>query len=153
MIVYRISKSSYIKGLSGTGAGLYGGRWNPPGINLLYTAGSISLACLEFLANNYHLMSPSDICLAKIEIDTGSIKELKVNQLPNHWDEKTFIPTFTQKVGADFVRANEYYVLKTPSAIVSEEFNFLLNPFHEHHQKTMIKEILDPFLLDFRLFK
>lgn len=153
MVVYRISKRIYIKDLSGTGSGLYGGRWNPPGINLLYTAGSISLACLEFLANNYHLMAPPDICLAKIEIETSALKELKVNQLPNHWDEKTFIPAFTQKMGADFVHANKYYVLKMPSAIVSEEYNYLLNPAHPDHQKTTIKEILDPFSLDSRLFK
>jgi len=153
MVVYRISKRSYIKDLSGTGAGLYGGRWNPPGINLLYAAGSISLACLEFLANNYHLMAPPDICLAKIEIPTGTLKELDVNQLPDHWDKKAFIPSSTQQIGADFVRANEQYALKVPSAIVSEEYNYLLNPAHPDHQNTMIIEIVDPFTLDSRLFK
>ncbi len=153
MIVFRISKRAYIKDLGGTGAGIYGGRWNPPGINLLYTAGSISLACLEFLVNNYHLMAPPDICLAKIEILTGSLKELKWSQLPDQWDEKTFIPASTQKVGSAFVATKQYYVLKVPSAIVSEEFNYLLNPMHPDHQKTVIKEIIDPFSLDSRLFK
>tara|TARA_Y100001972_G_scaffold122909_1_gene169331 strand:- start:1208 stop:1681 length:474 start_codon:yes stop_codon:yes gene_type:complete len=153
MIVYRISKRIYIKDLEGTGAGLYGGRWNPPGVRLLYTAGSVSLACLEFLVNNYHLLSPPDICLAKIEIKTTAIKELEKDQLPDQWDEKAFIPTFTQEIGADFVKANEHYVLKIPSVIVSEEHNYLLNPNHPDHQKTIIKEVADPFSMDSRLFK
>lgn len=153
MIVYRISKPAYINDLEGTGAGLYGARWNPPGIRLLYTAGSISLACLEFLANNYHLMAPPDICLAKIEINSTSIRELNLNQLPENWDEKTFIPASTQKIGADFAKSNMNYVLKVPSAIISEEYNFLLNPMHSDHQKTEVKEIIDPFTLDSRLFK
>lgn len=153
MIVYRISKLAYIEDIEGTGAGLYGGRWNPPGISLLYTAGSISLACLEFLANNYHLMAPPDICLAKIEIPTISLTELKVHQLPDHWDEKTFIPAATQQIGADFAHAKTHYVLKIPSYIVPEEHNYLINPSHPDHRKTTIKEVFDPFSMDSRLFK
>ena len=55
--------------------------------------------------------------------------------------------------GADFVRAKTHYVLKIPSAIVSEEHNYLINPTHEDHQKAILKEIIDPFTLDSRLFK
>ncbi len=65
-----ITKRAYSRVFSGAGAGLYGGRWNPRGINLLYTAGYFSLAHLEYLANNVHLISPPDICLAKIVLNT-----------------------------------------------------------------------------------
>ncbi len=72
--------------------------------------------------------------------------------IPDKWDEKTFIPLSTQTQGADFAKDNKYYVLKVPSAIISEEFIYLLNPNHQDHQNSKILEIIDPFNLDARFF-
>ena len=68
MLLYRISKSIYADDLSGTGAGFYGGRWNPKGFQMVYTAGSTSLAILEFLAHNFQLMPQLELTLATIDI-------------------------------------------------------------------------------------
>lgn len=153
MLVYRISKQKYIRDLSGTGAGLYGGRWNPPGINLLYTAGSISLACLEYLVNNFHVMGSTDICLAKIKVHKPApLLEVDVKSLPHDWNETSYTPLSTQETGADFVKNDAHYLLKVPSAIVPDEFNLLLNPLHHHHTETVIEDLIDPFVLDERLF-
>lgn len=154
MLVYRICKQVYANDLSGTGAGLYGGRWNPRGINLLYTAGSISLACLEYLVHNIHLMAPNDICLSIIE--TGKKPEMVSigpSKLPTDWNEKSYLPQSTQEVGRDFIDEGKAYVLKVPSAIVPGEFNFLLNPLHPSHQSVKIIEQITPFELDDRLFR
>jgi RES domain-containing protein len=51
MILYRFAHRKFAKDLSGTGARLKGGRWNPPGIPVIYTSENISLALLEILAN------------------------------------------------------------------------------------------------------
>ncbi|MEJ0082357.1 MAG: RES family NAD+ phosphorylase [Puia sp.] len=51
MIVYRICKTMYAKDLNGAGARKYGGRWNQPGFECLYTSESRALALLEFTVN------------------------------------------------------------------------------------------------------
>lgn len=152
MLVYRICKSKYVRDLSGKGAALYGGRWNPPGIHLLYTAGSISLACLEYLANNFHIISSQDICLVKIRVnDESSVEECDLQSLGLNWNQKNYIPQTTQAIGENFVRESQSYMLKVPSAIVPQEYNFLLNPMHPHHKSTIIEEVVEPFILDGRL--
>ncbi len=49
---WRIVKSRHAPtAFTGDGAGLKGGRWNHPGVPLVYAAGSISLATLEMLVH------------------------------------------------------------------------------------------------------
>jgi len=154
MLVYRISHKRYVNDLAGTGAGLFGGRWNPIGLNLIYTAGSISLATLEYLVHNLHLISKNEVCLAKIQIeDKAPIEGLNLKDLPPDWSEKTYTPQSTQQIGERFIQTGKNYILKVPSAIVPDEFNLLLNPTHSWHQKTKIVEIIDPFRFDARLFQ
>jgi len=152
MFVYRINKREFIKDLNGTGAGLFGARWNPRGMNMLYTSGSVSLASLEYLVHNYHILSRNNVALAKIEINTDSINELSKKDLPKDWNENTYTPQSTQQIGASFLSRAEHYILKVPSAIVPMEFNYLLNPLHPEHRSTVVKEIIDPFEIDDRLF-
>ena len=50
MIVYRLLQAAcQNEPLSGQGAALYGGRWNPKGLSLLYTTESPALSLLEVL--------------------------------------------------------------------------------------------------------
>src|ERR1700739_4951597 len=52
MEAWRITRArKSAEALSGEGARIYGGRWNSPGIRMVYTAGSRSLAILEILAH------------------------------------------------------------------------------------------------------
>ena len=146
MLVYRISKNIFSNDLTGTGAGLFGGRWNPKGINLVYTTSSISLATLEYLVHNFHIMQSHDLCLTKIQIgNSSSIELVNPKKLPKDWNEKSYLPVSTQQIGADFFTNKKHYILKVPSAIVPGEFNYLLNPFHPKHTKTKIIEKVSPF--------
>ena len=152
MHVYRISKKVHINDLSGIGAGLYGGRWNPKGINLVYTSSSIALASLEYLVHNYHLLSTAEICLAKIKIGTPKpVQELQIKDLPLEWNLQMKELQATQQIGKEFYLQRNDYILKVPSAVVPQEFNILLNPLHKHHARTKVIEIIDPFVFDQRL--
>ncbi len=151
MIVYRICSTPYAYDLNGTGAALYGGRWNPPGLPLLYTAGSISLSYLEYLAHNIHILTSKAISLVKISIDINAkIDEMDIAALPDNWRAISYIPDTTQKIGVSFITRRESYILKVPSAIVPNEYNYLLNPQHPDHRSTQVTECIDSFEIDKR---
>jgi len=153
MFVYRISKKTYGKDLSGIGAGIYGGRWNPKGLNMVYSASSIALASLEFMVHNYHLLSTAKICMAKIEIASPfSLKEIPIQELPKGWNLQMQSQFLTQKLGKEFLQENKHYILKVPSAVIPGEYNLLLNPFHKEHSNTKVVDMIDPFVFDKRLF-
>ena len=58
MQVWRIcSRRRSRTALQGEGSRLYGGRWNPPGVSVVYTSGSLALAALEMFVN----LDPEDM--------------------------------------------------------------------------------------------
>lgn len=154
MFVYRISKKEYIHDLSGIGAALYGGRWNPKGMNLIYSASNIALAYVEFLVHNYHILSKTHVCLACIKIpDKTNSHTIKISELPDDWNKNNSYLQITQNIGKTFITNNASYILKVPSAVVPGEYNYLLNPQHRLHSNTVIQDIIDPFKFDPRLLK
>lgn len=153
MRVYRICKTAYAEDLNGTGAALFGGRWNPKGFPMLYTAGSTSLAILEFMAHNFHLMPELDLTLTVLEVKLRkNIEEINIDALPPNWNKALSNQRFTQGLGAEFLNAKRAYALRVPSVLAPHEFNILLNPKHPAHQEINIIEKYDAFKLDDRLF-
>lgn len=153
MKVYRISKTEYADNLTGTGAALYGGRWNPKGFSVVYTAGSISLAILEFMAHNLQLIPNLSLTLSVIEISEPlEVKEVQHEDLPPRWSKPFQSQRFTQGLGAEFLKAKRAYAMKVPSALVPLEFNLLLNPTLPDHQSTRIIHRIENFKIDERLY-
>ena len=112
----------------GTGAALNGARWNSPGVEVIYTAATLSLAALEILV---HLsVLPDDYVATEIHIpDRIGIEHVPDNQLPPHWD--AIIPTrASQTFGDVWAGTRRSAVLTVPSSIIPSERNLLLNPAH-----------------------
>lgn len=141
MRVFRIERQKYLETtLAGIGAAMPEGfRWNSLNTFLVYTSGSRALAMLEV---SVHLdLSddlPTDRYYVEIDIpDDVDILELRRTDLPEGWDSKP--PSlFTQYIGDDFVNQNSAAVLKVPSAIIPEEFNYLINPRHPYAGKIRV---------------
>lgn len=150
MIVYRICKDRFTKDLNGTGAKLHGGRWNNTGTALLYSAESRSLCTLELAVHLPLGITPKNFKLVSIEIPDSSIKILKTAQLPKDWNT---LPhgNATQEIGDLFVKENKVLVLKVPSTIVNQEYNYLVNPEHELFDKVKVRKV-EEFSFDTRLF-
>lgn len=151
MRVFRIERERYLDTtLSGIGASITKGyRWNSSNTSLVYTAESRALATLEV---SVHLdLSedlPSDRYYVEINISENiTILEVNVEDLPEDWNAKPPTTT-TQMIGDDFVNQNEAAVLKVPSSIVPQEFNYLINPLHDDFKKIKIVKktimIFDP---------
>lgn len=128
MLLYRISKCTYINDLSGTGARLYGGRWNNIGRPMVYTASSRSLAVLEVLVHLPPTIIPDDFCQVTFDVP-NDVQVLDVDALPENWQDYPE-PSLLKSMGDAFLKLNKHLLLKVPSAIVKEEFNYLLNPAH-----------------------
>jgi len=153
MRVYRIEREKYLKStLTGIGASMTKGyRWNSLNTKLVYTAESRALATLE-VAVHLDLSEdlPTDRYFVEIEIpDDISIQEVHLKDLPKDWDAKPPIAT-TQIIGDDFVTDNLAAVLKVPSAIVPQEYNYLLNPAHPDFKRIKILSKI-PMRFDARL--
>ncbi|WP_028527054.1 RES family NAD+ phosphorylase [Runella limosa] len=152
MKVYRIEREKYLKTtLLGIGASMAKGyRWNSLYTRLVYTAESRALATLEV---SVHLdLSedlPSDRYYVEIDIpDDLTMLEVSLEDLPDDWNAKP--PTVTtQTIGDDFVLGNEAAVLKVPSSIVPQEFNYLINPSHPDAPRISITNIT-PMTFDAR---
>ena len=136
MLVYRIADRKYINDLSGTGAAMYGGRWNSKNTYMLYTAESPALALLETVV---HLgkIPVKGFCMATIDIPEDKIQTFKSHDLPSDWF-KNPAPDYLKTIGDYFVRTNKYLALKIPSVIIPEEHNYLLNPDFPEFNKVKI---------------
>ena len=152
MRVFRVEREKYLKTtLEGNGAALTEGyRWNSLNTFLVYTAESRALAMLEV---SVHLDLSEDLPTDRyyVEIfipDDIAILELNIEDLPDQWDSKPPILE-TQYIGDDFVKENNAAVLKVPSSIVNEEFNYLINPRHPDIEKIFIASTT-PFKFDSR---
>ncbi|MEI2421399.1 RES family NAD+ phosphorylase, partial [Arthrospira platensis SPKY2] len=105
-----------------------GFRWNSQNTRLVYTAESRALAMLEiFVHLDLNEDLPNDRYFVTIEIpEDVLILELQQNDLPPHWNTSPPIVQ-TQYIGDSFVFQNEAAVLKVPSAVVADEYNYLIN--------------------------
>lgn len=148
MLLYRIAEEQFARDLSGDGARLYGGRWNPKGIPMLYTAESVALAALEVLVR---ISTPKRFSRIIYQVPDGaSLETITVESLPPDW----LIPypnASLIEAGGSWARERRSLLLKVPSAVVrGEGWNYLVNPLHPEFSAVTIADIA-PFVHDARL--
>ena len=149
MNVYRINDCKYITDLSGSGAAIYGGRWNSKGTYIIYTAQNHALALLETVVHMGKVPA-NGYCMATIEIPEDSIETLVPEKLPADWQNNP-PPNYLKTIGDRFIKANKHLALKIPSVLMMEEHNFLLNPAHPAFKKVKIASSR-PIRVDERLY-
>src|SRR5580765_154697 len=131
MDLYRITQESYSNDLSGDGSRIFGGRWNSEGRYALYTSANRSLALLETLAHiPAKLFRNKKYILVTVFLpDKASLKFIEEKDLPNNWDALD-IQHVTQKIGDNFLEEQKGLLLRVPSVLMPEEFNYIINPLH-----------------------
>lgn len=150
MKVHRISRAKYISDLSGTGAKLHGGRWNPKGYALLYTSENKALAALEVLVHLTPLTVPNDLKILTLEISQKELIEFDKRKFKEINQQKNAV-SLCQKEGKDWVDTNNSLGLIVPSILIPGEHNILINPLHSSFRKIDVLEIED-FNFDKRFF-
>ncbi len=152
MRVHRIVKARHaLSPLDGEGARRVGGRWNSPGLPVVYCASSLSLAVLELLVHVDPADIPDDLVAIVAEIpDHLPVEQWLPRDLPGPWREEASKPVL-QAMGGAWVKAATSAVILVPSVIVPSETNALINPAHPDTPKIMVIE-RSAFTLDPRLF-
>lgn len=132
----------------GEGARLFGGRWNSPGVAVVYASRHKSLAALEQLVH-FTPRTPNRFKAFSFQFNDSMIENVLLRTLPKDWRQEPPPPT-TQQFGDAWVRESRSAVLIVPSIIIPEELNCLLNPAHPDFKKIVIGKPED-FFFDPRL--
>jgi RES domain-containing protein len=129
--VFRLANTLYAS-LDGSG-GLHGnGRWHHTGYRVTYAGSSRALAVLERFVHDKNSLTVPDLQMITIHIPDEMVFVQRFEQdLPKRWDTTdNDNQQATQNIGTDFLKDNVFAFLKTPSAIVPHEYNYVLNPLH-----------------------
>lgn len=152
MKVWRLTRAPFANApFDGTGPARGGGRWNSRGVRLAYASSSRALAILEVLVHVTRANAPADYVFIEADLPDDAVEELDITRLPGDWRAEP-PPAPLRTIGDSWVRNNTSVALRVPSALVPEEYNFLVNPAHGRFKDLRIVgaphlAILDPRLL------
>ncbi len=133
----------------GTGAMLYGARWNSPGRRVIYASETYSGALLEILVHASGDI-PRTHSYIEIEIPAElSVEELAPDALP-HWDAQSFESART--FGNRWYDDRRSPVLIVPSVVTRVERNILINEQHPDFARIRASQP-EPVRWDVRLWR
>lgn len=138
---FRLCKTKFLaSAFSGEGARLHGGRWNSPGLAVVYTSSSLSLATLEVLV---HLEDPAAFARlfswVPLELPEDAVERIDPVTLPDAWHADG-ANSASQSVGDAWLRSMRSPVLAVPSVVTPGEWNYLLNPAHRRFAEIQFGE-------------
>ena len=134
---------------TGEGPGRYGGRWNSPGVRVVYVSEYQSTAALEVFANRMPFILEEEYKAFHLQWPDDLTENLPLKQLPENW--RIHPPSReARQIGDRWVKERRSAVLALPSAVSPADTNFLLNPEHPDFKRIRIAPPID-FEFDPRL--
>jgi RES domain-containing protein len=129
-ILYRIIRDKYQHTpLSTEGSRLFGGRWNPKGVGVLYATSTPELGLVETLAHapsiRYEDLPTYWVFSVEVPDD---IRYISREALPAYWRDETY--ERTQGWLKDWLAAPDQLGVAIPSVLVPLSYNVLLHPAH-----------------------
>ncbi|MCM4153578.1 RES domain-containing protein [Arenibacter sp. N53] len=141
MKLFRITREKYAEKLEASGRT---NRWNMEKQYVIYASSSRSLATLELVAHRNAIMEGIKYKMVIINIPDKNnfIHTVDTKKLAIDWHllENRYA---TQKYGSDWYSKRSSTVLKVPSAIIKQEFNFVINTQHPDFSEITIEGIED----------
>lgn len=140
MIFYRLERlgrTSAAKAFSGEGGLHYALRWNSCGTRLVYTSGSVALACLETLVHMQMAAKSEERWLFTVDIPDRFVEELR--PLPKDWNVEP-AGSASQIAGDQWIASGRSVALLVPSVVVPLEKNALINPRHPQFRLEWVKK-------------
>ena len=148
---WRIAKKQFALDRQGSGARYTGGRWNSPGVAVVYAGISPEIAAMEKLVHTGDII-PSDLVLLRFDLpDAESLyRHYGIEDLPDGWDA---LPGSAAAViqGDNFVMDGDFLGMIVPSSVMREANIIVLNPNHTAFAD-VVMAIVRAFEFDSRLF-
>ena len=115
--------------MTGEGARIAGGRWNPAGLPAVYLAESRALAALEILVHAPREAMHLDWRVLEVEVPDEWVETVDPGGLPDDWRSLPSSPG-ARGFGGAWLREHGGLALRLPSVIIPEEHTLLVDPFH-----------------------
>ena len=140
MLVYRIVQKKYSDTLFASGIE---GRWNSKGNKVLYCSESIALAFLENMVRRQGIGFNMSFKIMIIKVPSKlRITLIDTGDLSKGWrDSKNYL--LCQSQGDAWYRNCKTLLLKAPSAVLPESFNYVINTEHTDYKKVKLIETTD----------
>lgn len=150
MEVFRISAERHSSTLTTSGRE---NRWNKAGEMVLYFGSSRSLSTLEMIVHRTAIkpLEPHKITIVSIPDDDKLIHQIRIDELPLNW--RTLGAYYTlQQIGSDWYNSKKSLILKIPSAIIIQEYNYVINTEHPAFKDKVLFIRQEDYFWDDRLF-
>jgi RES domain-containing protein len=149
MEIFKICKEKYAQNLQASGVS---NRWNKKDEFVIYAGSSRSLSTLETVVQRSGINTAHKYKMLKINIDDSIfVKEISIIDLPIKWESlEAYVDL--QEIGSKWYQSNESLVLKVPSVIIKEEFNFVINTKHPFFEENVKLAAIEDFFWDKRFF-
>ena len=139
MEVYRIHDRRF-PALSGFGAARWGGRWNPPGVAVVYTSAACEGTLLEILARLEIGHIPADYVASRIVLPADT--EVHIFDETEHPDWRR--RHRSHDVGREWVNSGRTLAMVVPSLVARPwGRNVVLIPDHPDFARVRVAEVVD----------
>ena len=140
---WRIVRASREKtAFTGEGPWRYGGRWNSPGVRVVYVSEHQSTAALEVFVNRVPFILDEKYKAFHLEWPDRLTEIFPVTKLPADC-KRSPPPPEAMEIGNRWMREQQSSVLALPSALSPADRNFLLNPGHPDFKQIRIAPPID----------
>jgi RES domain-containing protein len=152
MQIWRICRERFAdEAFSGVGARRFGGRWNSPGVPMVYASSSLALAAIELFVHLEPGLQPDDLVYFAAQLPEGEpATRLDSDHLPANWWTDDLDPV--RELGDKWIREKTSLAIQVPSAALRMEWNVLVNPLHPAVAKIKV-QVPQPFHFDARMFR
>lgn len=149
MQVYNIRKEKFADKLVASGIA---NRWNRKDEFVIYTSGSRALSTLELVVHRAHIQIEDSylLLILSLNISDDDIITIHSSDLPDNWKSIQSYPTL-QAIGSEWYRSYSSLILKVPSSIIPQEYNYIIHTRHPDFSKKVSIAGREPFTWDRRL--
>lgn len=149
MEVFRISAEKYAGKLTASGSA---NRWNKHKQFVIYTGSSRSLSSLELVVHRATIQPTIayKVMIIYISDDETLYQQISQKNLPENWRSINAYPIL-QDIGSTWYEEKQSLILKIPSAIIPQEYNYIINTTHADFKKKVRLVDVEDYFWDSRL--